>query len=490
MDLRGRRVLTSSATMVTPENVVSILNHILPTYEYNQREIMYLFNYYLGDQDVLRFKEKVVRPEINNRIVVNHAYEIVTFHAGYVYSDPIQYVRRGATSDQEDSGDEISDKVAQLNRWVAMEDKSTCDKYMGTNQAICGTSYRMVLPDAEPYYDDAPFEMESLDPKTTGVVYSTSFGHKPLMSIQQVILDTDETLYIVYTPDRYYEIADSKHTGAEGDERFSIVRETENPLGLIPVVEYPANQARLGTFEPVISLLNALNNLTSDRLDGVQQFVQSLMKFVNCDFDENLMKEIQELGAVAVKSTSSDPADVDIMTQELNQTQTQTLMDDLYKRVLIICGLPDRESSTSASDTGAAVLFRDGWASAETRARDTELEFKRSERDFLRLVLKIAKDTEGFELPLREIEVKFTRNRTDNLLVKTQGMLTQLSAGIHPQIVISNSGLYSDPEQVYVDSLPYLEKWKLDNKTNYNPNQNGEVIDVEIEDPDHAQRSV
>ena len=44
MDLRGRRVLTSSATMVTPENVVSILNHILPTYEYNQREIMYLFN--------------------------------------------------------------------------------------------------------------------------------------------------------------------------------------------------------------------------------------------------------------------------------------------------------------------------------------------------------------------------------------------------------------------------------------------------------------
>ena len=36
-----------------------------------------------------------------------------------------------------------------------------------------------------------------------------------------------------------------------------------------------------------------------------------------------------------------------------------------------------------------------------------------------------------------------------------------LEAGIHPQIAIANSNLFSDPEQVYIDSLPYIRnKWK------------------------------
>ena len=35
-----------------------------------------------------------------------------------------------------------------------------------------------------------------------------------------------------------------------------------------------------------------------------------------------------------------------------------------------------------------------------------------------------------------------------------------LEAGIHPQIAISTSDLFSDSEQVYSDSREYLEKWR------------------------------
>jgi hypothetical protein len=35
-----------------------------------------------------------------------------------------------------------------------------------------------------------------------------------------------------------------------------------------------------------------------------------------------------------------------------------------------------------------------------------------------------------------------------------------LEAGIHPLIAITHSGLFSDPEQTYLDSMEYLEKWK------------------------------
>lgn len=85
--------------------------------------------------------------------------------------------------------------------------------------------------------------------------------------------------------------------------------------------------------------------------------------------------------------------------------------------------------------------------------------FKCSEKMFLRLALRIINTVHGLDLKLSDIDIKFTRNKTDNLLVKTQGLQNMLEAGIHPQIAIANSGLFSDPEQTYLDSLPYLEKW-------------------------------
>ena len=83
----------------------------------------------------------------------------------------------------------------------------------------------------------------------------------------------------------------------------------------------------------------------------------------------------------------------------------------------------------------------------------------------LKVVLKILSLTESSEvadLKLSDIDVKFSRNRTDSLLVKTQGLMNQLQAGIHPLIAITNCGLYSDPQSVWNDSKPYLGKWLYD----------------------------
>ena len=71
---------------------------------------------------------------------------------------------------------------------------------------------------------------------------------------------------------------------------------------------------------------------------------------------------------------------------------------------------------------------------------------------------KVAEDLK--KLRISDIDIKFTRNNTDSLLVKTQGLQNLLEAGIHPRIAIAVVGLFSDPEQVYQDSVETLEKWK------------------------------
>ena len=436
----GREAIFSPVEEVNESNVVNVLQTSLLKHSQNSAQMDYLYSYYRGIQPILS-RVKTIRPEINNKIVENHALEIVSFKTGYVFGEPVQYVRRG-------EGDGVSEKITQLNEFMFSEGKPARDKELAEWFSICGTSYRMVLPSDDPLAD-SPFQLDSLDPRFAFVVYSNRFGKRPLMGVKYITDENDVKLYSVYTINKYFEIKGEK-----------ITKNQDHVLGVIPIIEYPANSARLGAFEVVLGLLDAINTTASNRLDGIEQFVQAFMKFINCDIDEEQFIALAQMGAIKIKGEPGNPADVDIVSRELNQSQIQVTKDDIYQMILIICGMPDRNgSSTSTGDTGQAVILRDGWSSAESRARDTELEFKESEKLFLKLVLRIVRDSAKLDLKIGDIDIKFTRNKTDNLLVKTQGLQNMLEAGINPQIAIANSGLFSDPEQTYLDSVEYLKKW-------------------------------
>ena len=460
--LFGRDVLYSSETEITRENIMDVLTDVLPIHTKNSNEINYLHWYYRGKQPILG-RVKKHRPEINNKVVENHALEIVDFKKGYIFGEPVQYVRKGESAEQ--------NNIPLLNEYMSLANKAFNDKELAEWFFKCGTAYRMVLPGE---YEDVPFEIDTLDPRYTFIVYNNGFGKKPLMGVKYIQNRDGDNVYSIYTKDMYFEVIEDK-----------IVKQEPHALGFIPIIEYPANSSRLGAFEVVLPLLDALNNTVSNRMDGIEQFIQSFMKFVNCDIDEEQFLALRELGALKVKGEQGNPADVDIISQELNQSQTQITKDDIYNAILIICGMPDRQqNSTSTSDTGTAVLLRDGWNAAESRAKDTELMFVSSEIKFLRLALRILKDTAGVDIQLKDIDIKFSRNKTDNLLVKTQGLQNTLEAGIHPKIAISTVGLFSDPEQVYLDSREYLEKWKNadtgSTTSNQKPNlENNKLIEGE-----------
>ena len=42
------------------------------------------------------------------------------------------------------------------------------------------------------------------------------------------------------------------------------------------------------------------------------------------------------------------------------------------------------------------------------------------------------------DLKLSDIDIKFTRSKTDNMVVKTQALQGQLSAGVDPQVAFKD----------------------------------------------------
>ena len=445
MEMYGRRVITTDAVEITDENIAKELNKAFDTHNLNRGEIEYLWNYYRGKQPIL-LRKKTVRPEICNKIVENRANEIVSFKVGYLCGEPIQYVGR--------NGDEsVSQAIAELNEMMFSENKATQDKEVVEWQMICGTAYRLVLPDTDGEEDDAPFEMFTLDPRDTFVVKSSEVGNKPIFAVKYRVDSENNRICSVYSANHYWKLIGDK-----------IVESKAHALGMIPIFEYPANNARLGAFEIVLPMLDAINNVASNRMDGIEQFIQSFIKFVNCDIDEEEFKALKEMGAIKVKSVDGSVADVSIVTQELNQMQTQTLVDYLYQTVLTICGMPNRNGGSSTSDTGAAVMMRDGWTLAEARAKDSELMFKQSEQNVLKLILRIIRDTRGlsadiYNLKLKNISLQFTRRNYENVQSKAQVLVSMLQQNkIHPRLAFQHSGLFTDPESAYQLSKEYSEE--------------------------------
>ena len=142
------------------------------------------------------------------------------------------------------------------------------------------------------------------------------------------------------------------------------------------------------------------------------------MVLYNAEIDEDKAKNLRDAGLIILKSFGENKADIKVLNEQLNQTQTQTLIDDLYQKVLEIVGMPNRNGGTSTSDTGAAVIVRDGWSTAEARAKSDEANFKRSEREFLKIALSIIKRSGGLSLMLKDVDIKFTRHNYDNIQSK------------------------------------------------------------------------
>lgn len=440
--MNGRRIIKTSVTEITENNVIEVLNKALAVHDLNRSDIDYLWKYYKGEQPI-RHRVKDVRPEICNKIVENRANEIVSFKVGYLCGEPIQYVSRNG-------GDEVVKAINTLNEYMFAEDKAAQDQELVEWQMICGTAFRLVLPDEVGEEDEAPFELYTLDPRDTFVVYSNEIGNKPIMAVKYSKDDDEIFHYSIYTENRYFHV--------DGD---ILNREKSRPhaLNMIPIFEYPANNARLGAFEIVLPLLDTINKVDSNRMDGVEQLVQAFIKFINCDISKEEYEEFLQLGAIKVKSVDGQTADVGVVTSELNQSQSQTLKEDIYNAVLTICGMPNRNGGTSTSDTGSAVLLRDGWSDAEARAKDSENVFKRSEKKMLKLVLRICRDLGGVNLYLKDIDMKFTRRNYEAIQSKSQVLISMLQEPkIHPQLAFQHSGMFSDSESAYTMSMKYYEE--------------------------------
>lgn len=454
-ELHGRREIRTNEQQITADNVIRVLNEALAVHLRNRADEDYLVRYLRGVQPILD-RVKAYNDYVNNKVVVNVANQIVTFKTAEFAGEPIQYISRGSKRS-------VPKKVEKLNSLMLSEGKQSKDMDLAYKMFTSGVGYRLVLRDKAAdvakgeLLDEAPFEIYIPDPRNTFVIKLNDVTKRVVAGVTYVFLDEakSQVLYTVYTDNVTFKIEGSALTATK------IVETVVHNFGMVTLIEYPCNGIYMGAFEVVLPLLDAYNNCMSNRMDGIEQFIQAIMVFEGVDITREEFLELKDLGAIKLPpSVDGRQSRVYYLNEQLDQSQTQTLVDDIYHTILQIVGMPSQgNANTSDSSNNGAIIMKNGWWNAEARSLETAGMWKEAETTFLKIVLKICAEANVLSgLSVSDVEPKFSKRSYEDLLVKTQSFSTLRSAGMPSIQAFKFSHLSQDPESDSMEFDAYQEE--------------------------------
>lgn len=486
MELFGRKQIFCDKTNIDKTNILEVLGEAYAIHEQNRAEMLYLFEYVKGRQPILD-REKQIRPEINEKIVDNMASEILEFKLGYEFGSPISYVQRARkdiksrnalfsffkklfTSDESKKEDL---RVSAINEMMVEECKAAKDLQLAKDVKTCGIGYRLILP-KKIKTGVSVFDLLVLNPMNTFVVYSNDAYREPILGVSYFPHRDGSVTFGCYTKTSYFKIEMGITKGFE-----DWFEEKHNTVGMVPIIEYINDYDRMGCFERVIPLMDALNTIDSDRVNDIAQHVQNILWGDNVALDTEQYKKLRDDGMILTKSEQGRTATLKYLESVLDQSENQTLVDYVKQQILDITNTPSR-SELSGGSTGSATNMSTGWMAAETDAKEKEQIWSASERRETAIILKIIKDsnevdTDIAELNLSDIEIKFSRSRTYDLATKCNSLSALIRIGIDPLRAIEVVGLFTDPQQVALDSAERIDRILFkDNQTGTEDTSNGD----------------
>ena len=419
----GRQRIVLNYDKVTPDNFLEVFQKAKAIHESNKKDCEFLIGMFLGRQNILD-RPAPNTSNINNKTVVNYAYPITRQIVGYTFGNPIELIQKNSDKQKE---------VQKLSDIFDYESVYTTDICTATYASVCGVGYEITLPSTDITKDntpEVPITVDYLDPRYTFVVQTNDIGNAQIMSCLE-LHDSDNAhkKYIAFTND-YKFIVDCDE-GTEENYTYEV-----NPIGLDPIVMYENNLFLTGDWEEAISVMDALNQVTSDSLNDIEGTIKSLLVIIGCelDDDETSLSKIKNKRLLSIAGGTdavSGNLDAKFISPKLDSTSVENVRKFLEDARNVITGIPDRSANSSGGDTGEAVLNRDGWTDIEIVAKLKELFFKKAKSKQIAVAIRILNqlDIISSDLKAIDIEPSIGRHTTDNLGTKTTAFSTLVATG-------------------------------------------------------------
>lgn len=449
----GRKVIRVPLSVETVNEITvqKYLPYVLMTHQSNTDDVFHFEELYRGAMDI----ENKCRPYDSNKsnsiVIENHIQYMVEFKKGYMYGNPVKY----SVEDDSVSTDDLS----YLNRYMKEAKKPKKDIMLAESIYKFGNGYRMILPRVKKNINlekEAPFSIYNLNNAFTFVVYGADYQDKKIFAgiiteLDSVSPSQREFDVIVYTRTHIYKYeCNSLYPTWEELNLKSIAK---NELGIIPIVEYYTNSARMGICDIAEPFNDAINSVSSDSVDAVSDFVNSILLLENTTIDKETKRDIEEAGAMSIQTNDpSKPARASYLINQLAQQDVIAKHEHLIKWMYNIVGVPQpTQKSTSGGDTGEARELGGGWENANIVGNQHEEPLKDGDALCLEVALEICRQKPNCPLKglyVSDIEINFNRTRSNNVMTKTQSLQTLVAMNMPYETALNIVGLTGNSHEV------------------------------------------
>ena len=408
--IRNRKFLDDDGT-ISSELLFSCLKE-------HEREVQFRLNnlkaYYDGEHKILNrtFGNESIP---NNKIICNHAEYISDLATGYVFGVPITYSGNGSE---------------ELNINFTAIDEDSHNNELALDLSIFGRAYELLYMDNE---DRPMVRLKTLSPINTFLVVDNSIEEKPMFAVHYYSNFNLNGVLENYTVEIYTEIEKLIYEAPAFYNEHSTLKEIdleEHFFKGVPVVEYKNNKKSRGDFEGVLHLIDAYNQLQSDRINDKEQLVDAFLVLVGQDLgddSEEVRKTVEYLKENKIIELQ-EGADAKWLVKSLNEDQVEvlkkSLKDDIHEFSKVPC-LTDENFVGNSS--GVAMKYK--LLGFEQLGRTKERYFKKGLRERLKLIENI-ESVRANNIKVVDIDISMKRSLpVDNELLakianETEGFLS------------------------------------------------------------------
>lgn len=301
-----------------------------------------LLAYYMARNDVIT---KNTDGEV--KVIADYPKYIVDVILGFYLGDPVKYDTKeedddsltpGAVKATVKNGAVVRvmphDPEADIQPVVKTYSAQTIaevDAKIGKGMGIYGEMYELA------YASDDPVPVPksvAYDPRVAIMVRDNTVEHHKLffMNYEKRQRLNGKKYYAVYvytdqTVKEYY--SDTVNLSSAS---FLQNPESEQAhyFGEVPAVEYQNNEERLGDFETVLSLIDAYNNLLSNRVTDKNKFVDAILALYGMSLRDD---QIERLRTDRMIDQIPEDARIEYIQKVLDESSVQVLADNLSREI-------------------------------------------------------------------------------------------------------------------------------------------------------------
>lgn len=431
-----------------------------------------LMKYYRGNHENIINQAPKANGKPDNRIIINYPKQLVKAYVGYFAGVNPSFT---IVSNDEKTDTETDILNDGLNNFNTLNNINHFYVQQAKFVDIFGRSLSLVYQD-----ELGNTRLSAVDPRNGFIVYSDDVAAKPVFGVRYRKTNylTGVTVVDVYAyVDKYddgnvvsiNQHAYSVNITAPDSSQFVDFENDKILYGRLPMVEFIADDEKMGLYEDITTVFDAIDSAVSEKKNDVDYFGDVILFINNMLVNEAGLKDLRDLRILASKSVDGGTTNqgASFLDKPSADGTQENLINRLVTSVYDVSGvvnLNDKDFTNAASGQALKQRLQGMKQIADTKASMFERSFKAIYECFFT----------GMKCPeaTKDLQIKFKRNEPLDILDISQSL-------VYINTAVA-SGLIS--HKTALDNIPIIENStkELDQIAEERKNNSETMEDIQV----------